>query len=367
MSFTTSWPRLALSLGLLLCTTAVARADDPASDGSYLYRSETCPATLQGVTTNLEVILPTAASFARPVVIICHGWMAPTLLYEGMAHHLASRGFAAVLFEQPNFYSADMQSWANNTHDAISELDRLTNDPKSAIYGELDMSRVGVMGHSRGGACITTLAGQDARVKCAVALAPADWWDQAMLTTVTNAAATITAPYMVIIGNSDTWLASPAVAESFYHVAKHSAERELIEPTGGGHMMYFGGGSDDVLSSRYYTSWLERFLMNKSDAYGYTTGAEAAAELKSGVLAVAEHATASGAPAPSSGGVLKQGSTGPDVSAVQQKLKDLGLYSGAVDGDFGPATEKAVIAFQQSQGLTADGIVGPATKKALGL
>src|SRR5258708_32270378 len=65
--------------------------------------------------------------------------------------------------------------------------------------------------------------------------------------------------------------------------------------------------------------------------------------------------------------VLRQGSTGPDVTALQQKLKDLGFDPNGVDGNFGPGTRDAVIAFQQSKGLQADGIAGPATFAALGL
>src|SRR5437588_7794114 len=63
--------------------------------------------------------------------------------------------------------------------------------------------------------------------------------------------------------------------------------------------------------------------------------------------------------------VLKQGSSGPDVTALQQKLKDLGFDPKGVDGNFGPGTRAAVIAFQQSKGLQADGIAGPATLAAL--
>src|SRR4051812_34013681 len=113
MKFHGSVSRFALSLALVLGAAAVARADDPAASGQYLVRSDSFPATLGGSSVSVEVILPAAASFARPVVIICHGWMVPTSLYDGMARHLASRGFAAVLFEQPNFYSNDTQSWAN--------------------------------------------------------------------------------------------------------------------------------------------------------------------------------------------------------------------------------------------------------------
>jgi peptidoglycan L-alanyl-D-glutamate endopeptidase CwlK len=62
---------------------------------------------------------------------------------------------------------------------------------------------------------------------------------------------------------------------------------------------------------------------------------------------------------------LKEGSSGPDVAALQQKLKARGFDPGAVDGRFGPGTEAAVIAFQKSEGLVADGIAGPRTLASL--
>ncbi len=63
--------------------------------------------------------------------------------------------------------------------------------------------------------------------------------------------------------------------------------------------------------------------------------------------------------------VLKQGSSGPDVQDLQQKLKALGFDPNGTDGNFGPGTKAAVIAFQRSKGLQADGVVGPGTQAAL--
>src|SRR5258706_2918383 len=63
--------------------------------------------------------------------------------------------------------------------------------------------------------------------------------------------------------------------------------------------------------------------------------------------------------------VLRQGSSGPDVTALQQRLKDLGFDPNGVDGNFGAGTRDAVIAFQQSKGLQADGVAGPATLASL--
>lgn len=75
----------------------------------------------------------------------------------------------------------------------------------------------------------------------------------------------------------------------------------------------------------------------------------------------------SSAPAPSTGAVLKKGSRGSAVQELQRKLTALGYNTKGIDGVFGSNTEKAVRQFQKARGLVVDGIVGPATKKALGL
>ncbi|SBT44715.1 L,D-transpeptidase family protein [Micromonospora narathiwatensis] len=63
--------------------------------------------------------------------------------------------------------------------------------------------------------------------------------------------------------------------------------------------------------------------------------------------------------------VLRQGSKGTAVTTLQRRLTALHYDVGTVDGDFGPSTFHAVVAFQKVNGLTRDGIVGPRTWSAL--
>ncbi|KGX83777.1 spore cortex-lytic enzyme [Pontibacillus marinus] len=63
--------------------------------------------------------------------------------------------------------------------------------------------------------------------------------------------------------------------------------------------------------------------------------------------------------------VLQQGDQYGHVWDAQNRLKQLGLYKGELDGLFGPLTEQAVIDFQRSRGLIVDGIIGSNTWKAL--
>jgi Putative peptidoglycan binding domain len=62
---------------------------------------------------------------------------------------------------------------------------------------------------------------------------------------------------------------------------------------------------------------------------------------------------------------LKPGDSGSQVRALQRELASLGYSVGAIDGNYGGATIKAVTAFQRADRLPPDGIVGPSTLLAL--
>lgn len=67
----------------------------------------------------------------------------------------------------------------------------------------------------------------------------------------------------------------------------------------------------------------------------------------------------------SSNGLLQFRDRGSDVTDLQKKLKSVGVFNQSPTGYFGVETEASVRKFQSQQGLSVDGIVGPATRTKL--
>ena len=62
---------------------------------------------------------------------------------------------------------------------------------------------------------------------------------------------------------------------------------------------------------------------------------------------------------------LRSGDSGSGVKVLQQRLTELGYYSGTADGKFGSGTVKALKAFQKKNGLSQDGVCGAQTRTVL--
>lgn len=62
---------------------------------------------------------------------------------------------------------------------------------------------------------------------------------------------------------------------------------------------------------------------------------------------------------------MRRGDRGLEVRSLQNDLRDLGYWLGGLNETFGPLTEQAVTAFQKIEGLSPDGVAGPATRATL--
>lgn len=63
--------------------------------------------------------------------------------------------------------------------------------------------------------------------------------------------------------------------------------------------------------------------------------------------------------------ILRKGMSGDAVRGLQERLRSLGVFEGAIDGAFGEVTETAVKAAQRKYQLDPDGVVGPGTWSAI--
>lgn len=81
-------------------------------------------------------------------------------------------------------------------------------------------------------------------------------------------------------------------------------------------------------------------------------------------LACIPSVSASASPGTLCSTTLQEGSSGTCVTELQQRLNQLGANL-VVDGQFGPATKNAVLAFQGRERIGFDGIVGPTTRSYL--
>lgn len=115
-------------------------------------------------------------------------------------------------------------------------------------------------------------------------------------------------------------------------------------------------GLDRSLRSRNWAAFARGYNGPAYKKYGYDRQMARAYERYS--------ALAGGGNGRVAGGMLKLGARGERVRELQQLLQRAG-HNVAMDGDFGPATERALRAYQASAGLADDGAAGPQTMRSL--
>jgi hypothetical protein len=65
------------------------------------------------------------------------------------------------------------------------------------------------------------------------------------------------------------------------------------------------------------------------------------------------------------GGTAVANVSSADVLTTQRLLRGLGYYNGPLDGDYGPQTRSAIMAFERAQGMPATGNITPALQQQL--
>jgi hypothetical protein len=89
-----------------------------------------------------------------PLVIMSQGAKVDKEYYSTLASNVASQGFVVVVPNQTSTMFGDLLRYAEmaTIHEVMDHMRNERNEPSSPVYGMVDTSRLGLMGHSFGGA-----------------------------------------------------------------------------------------------------------------------------------------------------------------------------------------------------------------------
>lgn len=164
---------LVMALGLLQCLApglAWALPEDP---GILTYSKTSLLKTLAGKPVYFDLYIPKVSAPA-PVVALGHGFARSRLQMEGWGKLLASRGYVAAAPDLPG----PIPDHAVNGKVLAALLDWMVAEAAktgSTLFGKVDGTRRGVMGHSAGGLASVLAAPGDAKIDVVVGLDPVEW------------------------------------------------------------------------------------------------------------------------------------------------------------------------------------------------
>ena len=147
---------------------------DPNAPGPYAFEEVVEDITVPATDSTFEVtaLIPSSgpSDGPYPVVVIAHGFQLPASQYRNYAERLASFGYVAILADYPtSFFGLSHVDVAN---DLLGALDWAAT--ADALAGQVDVTAVGMTGHSLGGKASLLAATLDDRVDAVIALDPVD-------------------------------------------------------------------------------------------------------------------------------------------------------------------------------------------------
>ena len=294
---------VAAALLLTHCAPAEELPRDGGHEGPYVTAFSTITTTNPATGSQLvaDVHFPTsigmmiAAAGPMPVIVFVPGTSTPRWSYSGNAQHLAAWGFVVAL---PSMPENDLAVRASDVQHLLSYLEALNRDRDSDFYGRIDVTRIGLTGHSLGGiAPLMIAARHDPPIMAALPLDPVnpdgnDWDYEAE-------GMRIGAPVAIIGARSHTcnWFAR--YREMYPHLGTGHRAMYIIQD--GGHCDFLdpgiplaasvcglicGGYSESRLAmiERYSSAWHNYYIGLDTDFYGVLYGAQADADVEAGLV-----------------------------------------------------------------------------------
>lgn len=181
-----------------------------------------------------------------PVIVICNGSGTPISKYPTVPRHYASWGFIVIGTEEENAWNGFGAEMSIRHLQKLNDNEQIEEDKTNIFYQKVDLSNVGIVGHSQGGVgvlnAITAQAHKDI-YKTAVSLSPTnkemahglEWDYDATLVNI---------PIMLIsgAGGGDDWVVTGEQLESIYNDIAHNKIMVRRSDTPHGEVLYSEDG-----------------------------------------------------------------------------------------------------------------------------
>jgi predicted dienelactone hydrolase len=289
-------PLLVLSLGLACVTETPpppTAADEP---GPYTIAAWDTSFSDSNGLYGAKVQYPTSAAGAPyPAVVVAPGLCANESLNHWIGDHLATFGYVVLTFTPPDACFGGPPQRRDGLIDGLAYLVSQAADPASPVFGLVDPTKRGIVGHSQGadGALMASLA--HPTIGASVPMAPSRQ-DASFLEP-------LVVPTQIQAGELDCMLPPDQAADDYDRLV--SASRMILTIKGANHTGFNDEGSlydvigpligdcartidasdhQQRLSRRYFTAWFQVMLKGDASYLTYLDGAQAEADVAAGLF-----------------------------------------------------------------------------------
>jgi hypothetical protein len=273
------------------------------SDGTGTFTTSTATVTNGASSFDVSLFVPDAAG-AHPVVDLSPGLLQPASAYVPYAKRLASYGIVVVMRDDPGAFTSTPSVVADLAYTVGTWLADESVKKSSPLGGKVDLAKVGVAGHSRGGKA-SLLAAEGAlsgKVKAWFGLDPVDATVPGDSTMARTTLGTIGIP-IGMIGAEVSGACSPAADTYAALYTNAVAPTVLVKALGAGHVQLedpatcnacglcspAGTADTNVVlaySVRYLTAFFARELLGDASVGAGFAGAGAAADTAAGRVTI---------------------------------------------------------------------------------
>ncbi len=238
-----------------------------------------------GVEATIRYPVGAAEGETFPGIAVSAGHTANKAMVSWIGVHLATHGYITICVTPLNVLALSTTGWASSLNSGLEKLKSENQRAGAPIFGLLDVSKLGAIGHSCGGGGAFEAASKNEEIKAAVGIAP---YIPFMPNNVELAI-----PVQFQAGATDTTI-TPAQISNYYYSdhAPDAIAKELLVIKGVAHNDFVtiggipsGTQKAHAVSSRYFTAWFQYHLKGLTTDYStYIYGDEAEEDVNSGVL-----------------------------------------------------------------------------------